>query len=691
MQTYPSERIRNIGLFSHGGAGKTSLAEAMLFTSKAITRLGRVEDGNTVSDWDPDEVKRTFSISASLIPIEWNNHKLNVIDAPGYADFAGEVSGAMRVVDTAAILLDASAGVEVGAEIAWQLAQEQQRPVVLVVNRIDRENADYAGALASAQDAFGSAVVPLLIPIGRESGVRGVVNLLTQRAWLFGDGRDGAVSEADVPADMLDEVETLRLALVERIAENDEELMLRYLEDEPISNDELLVGLRTALANRDIVPVLTCAATTNRGVNLLLDALIDIAPAPGGTTATTPDGDVRLAADASAAPVALVWKTTADPYVGKLTYFRVYDGTVKADSHLWNVTRGKDERLGALFAMRGKEQIAVGSLGPGDIGAVAKMGVTQTGDTLADPGHQVTLAGVPFPEPSFSAAIAPHSKADLDKMGVALHRMMEEDPTLRVSRDPESAETIVSGLGESHVQISMERMARKFGVHVDISLPTVPYRETVQKAVKAVEYRHKKQTGGAGQFGHVVINVEPCTEEFEFAETIFGGSVPRQYIPAVEKGIRSALQRGMLAGFPVVNIRATLTDGSYHNVDSSDMAFQIAGSQALKKAVQTASPVLLEPVVKLCVTVPDSYTGDIMSDLATKRAHVSGMAPARDGYTTIEALAPAAEVQRYATDLRALTQGRGQFTTAFDHYQPVPGNLTDGIIAAHRSRLEHDS
>ncbi|HEX5164684.1 MAG TPA: elongation factor G [Thermomicrobiales bacterium] len=689
MKTYPVESIRNIGLFSHGGAGKTSLTEAMLFTGKAISRLGRVEEGNTVSDWDPDEIKRTISISATPAPVEWKDHKINIIDAPGYADFVGEVKAAIRVVDTAVILLDASAGVEVGSEYAWRFAAERNLPAIVIINKMDRENANFAASLASAQAAFGQKVVPLYIPIGSESALRGVVDLLGMRAWMFTESRDGTVTEADVPAEMLDEVETYRLQLVEKIAENDEELMLRYLEDDEISADELRAGLRAGIASGEIVPVLSGAASSNRGTSVILDAIIDLAPAPGPTAAKTPEGgEVTLTPDPNGPIAAFIWKTIADPFVGKLTYFRVYSGTLKSDSHIWNVTRNKDERAGQLYLLRGKEQIAVNEVCAGDIGAVAKLVETTTGDTLADPQHKVLIDGIEFPQPLFTAAVAPKTKSDLDKMGTALQRVADEDPTLHIGRDAATGETVVSGLGESHVQIAMERMARKFGVNVDIGLPVVPYRETIQKAVQHIEYKHKKQTGGHGQYGHVFIDVEPAEGEFQFEEKIFGGSVPRQYIPAVEKGLREAMEEGILAGFPVVNVKVTLTDGSYHNVDSSEMAFKLAASQAFKKAAQSANPVILEPVLNVSVTVPDAYTGDIMGDLTVKRAHVSGMTPSGDGYTTIEATVPASEVQRYATDLRSLTQGRGTFTTEFSHYQQVPSHLTDSIIAAHRARQE---
>ncbi|HUG16253.1 MAG TPA: elongation factor G [Thermomicrobiales bacterium] len=689
MKTYPVDSIRNIGLFSHGGAGKTSMTEAMLFNSNAISRLGRVEEGNTVSDWDPDEVKRTISISTSIAPVEWRDHKINVLDAPGYADFIGEVKGCIRVVDSAVILLDASAGVEVGTEYAWQFAQERELPRILVINKMDRENANFASSLESAQSLLGHAVVPLYIPIGSESSFRGVVDLLEMRAHLFADGRAGDTTDADVPAELLDEAETYRLHIVEKIAESDEELMLRYLEDEEISTDELRRALRAAVARREVVPVLVSGAAMNRGVGIVMDAIVAFAPAPGPELAKTISAaEVELNPSPDEPLAALVWKTMADPFVGKLTYFRVFSGTIRSDSHVWNTVKDKDERIGQLYVLRGKEQLPVSELTAGDIGAVAKLADTSTGDTLCDPARKAIIEGVRFPRTLFTASVMPRTKSDLDKMGAALARIIDEDPTLTIGRDPQTGETIVGGLGESHVQIALERMARKFGVNVDVGLPTVPYRETIQRAVQKVEYKHKKQTGGHGQYGHVFIDVSPTDQDFEFVESIFGGSVPRQYIPAVEKGVREAMEEGILAGFPVVNVKVTLTDGSYHNVDSSEMAFKLAASQAFKKAAQAAQPVILEPVLRIEVTVPDGYTGDVMGDLTTKRAHVTGMTPSGAGSTTIEATVPSAEVQRYATDLRSITQGRGTFTTEFSHYQQVPSHLTDAIVSAHRARQE---
>ncbi|HEX3724194.1 MAG TPA: elongation factor G, partial [Nitrolancea sp.] len=570
MNSYAANNIRNVGLFSHGSAGKTSLTEALLYLSQTINRLGRVEDGTTTSDWDPDEVKRGISISASVAPLEWRNTKINLLDAPGYADFLGEVKGVMRTCDIALILLDASAGVEVGTEQAWQSADEVGRIRALFVNKMDRENADFASTFNAARETFGSSVVPVFVPIGAEKDFRGVVDVLARKAYLFGSGKDGQGTESDIPSEISDEIEELRLQLVESICENDEDLMLRYLEDEAIDTDELRQGLRSGIATGQLVPVFAGSATTNHGTKQLLDAIVDCFPAPGPTEARDGSGATKqLNPDPNGPLCALVFKTVADPYVGKLSYFRVYSGTMKSDTHAFDAQKGHEERIGQLYLVRGKEQIAVGDVTAGDIGAVAKLQSVATGETLCDQTSVVTLTGIAFPLPAFSAAVHPKTKSDLDKMGSAIQRLLEEDPTLHIRRDEETNETLVSGLGESHVQIGLERMARKFGVNVETELPTVAYRETISMPVKGVEYKHKKQTGGHGQYGHVFLDLEPLEDgNFEFTEKVVGGVVPRGYFPAVEKGVREALDEGILAGFPVSKLRVTLTDGSYHAVDS---------------------------------------------------------------------------------------------------------------------------
>ena len=686
MKTYPVDRMRNVGLFSHGGAGKTTLTEAILFATRTISRMGRVEDGTTVSDWDPDEHRRGISIATSVIPIEWREHKLNLLDTPGYFDFVGEVKAALRVVDAALILLDASAGVEVGTEQVWSYAVEAGLPRLLLINKLDRENADFAMSLRRAREIFGASVVPLQVPIGQEKEFGGFVDLVTEQAYLF--GANGDVQPVEIPLDLAETVEEYRTQLLERVCDSDDDLMLRYLEGETIGPAELKAGIRSALACGQLAPVLVAAATNLKGVLPLVDAIVEYCPAPKPVVAASPGGEEVVLQPTPSGPLAaLVFKTIADPFVGKLSYFRVYSGTMRSDSHVLVASRGETERIGQLFIVRGKEQIPIGQIPAGDIGAVAKLQHAHTGETLCDPSRPVVLPGIRFPAPAYTVAVAPKTKSDLDKMGSALQRLLEEDPTLHVSREPQTGETLIAGLGESHVQIALERMSRKFGVNVEFGLPRIPYRETISVPVRRVEYKHKKQTGGHGQYGHVFLDLEPLPDaHFEFQETIVGGVVPKQFIPAVEKGVREAMEEGVLAGYPVVNVKVTLVDGSYHSVDSSEMSFKIAAAQAFKKGALQAKPILLEPVMRLRVTVPDQFTGDVMSDLNGKRAQVQGMTPAGGGMTTVEALVPAAELQRYATDLRSLTQGRGTFTVEFSHYQPVPPHLAEQVIAQTKAR-----
>jgi elongation factor G len=687
VNQYSAENIRNIGLFAHGGAGKTSLAEAMLFASKATTRLGKVEDGNTTTDFDPDEEKRRMSISVAVAPVEWNGVKLNIVDAPGYADLLGEVVCTLAVVDTALIVLDASAGVEVGSEQAWHLASKNDVRTMIFINKMDRENADFARALESAVTAFGTSLAPVQMPIGREKDFSGIVDLLTETAYVY-DGATGSFNEAAPPPEMAEDIARYRQKLVEAIAESDEELMMRYLEDEEIGNEELASALRESIASGQVVPVFCGAATTVRGIPQLLDYLGDLSMAASERTVTAQSGEerVELGPDSDADLAALVFKTIADPHVGRLSYFRVYSGQLKSNGSIHNANTAKSERIGQVFFVRGKDHINTDVVNAGDIAAVGKLADTHTGNTLCSEGKSFILDPIDLPKPSYAAAVNPKTKADLDKLGQALQRMVEEDPTLHIGRDPVTGETLLSGLGEPHIQIALDRMTRRYGVNVDVGLPRVQYRETISAKTTA-EYKHKKQTGGAGQYGHVFLDLEPLPDaDFEFTERVVGGSVPRNYFPAVEKGVREALEGGPLAGYPVVNVKVTLFDGSYHDVDSNEMAFKLASKEAFKKGILQGRPTLLEPVLTISVTVPEAFTGDVMGDLNSKRAHVSGMNPGDNGSTTIEATVPAAEVQRYATDLRSITQGRGSFTTEFAFYQPVPPNLAESIMAEARER-----
>ena len=680
MKEYSTADIRNVVLVSHGGNGKTSLAEAMLFDSGAITRLGRVEEGNTTSDYDPDEIKRKSSVNLSIIPVEWKGVKVNLLDTPGYADFVGEQKAGIRAADGALLLTDATAGVQVGTEQAWVYLNERRLPRMIAVNRMDRENANFDQAVAALRAQFGKHCAPLLVPIGAQDTFRGVIDLVRMRALIGEQGQ-----EEDIPADLREQAAAYREQLVEAVAETDDDLTLKYLEGEDITEEELQAGLRAGVCRGAIVPIVACSAAKNIGVSAVLDAVCAYLPSPldAPHERATPVGngeEIEINPDPSEPLAALVFKTSADPYVGKLTYFRVYAGVMKSDSHVLNANKKKDERVGQLFYLRGKQQENTRQVVAGDIGAVAKLTETSTGDTLCSPERPVILPGILFPKPAFRLAVFPKTKADQDKLGPALQRIMEEDPTLRLERDPDTGEMILAGLGEAHLLVAAERMQRKFNVSVELRRPKVPYRETITVQTNA-EYKHKKQTGGAGQYGHVFLELTPLPRGsgFEFGERVVGGAVPKEFFPAVEKGVREALKEGVLAHYPITDIRVVLYDGSSHPVDSKAIAFEIAAQQALKKGVAQGQPVLLEPIMRLRVRVPEANTGDVLSDLNSKRGHVHGMTP-DDGYTVIEAEAPLAELLNYATDLRALTQGRGTFEMEFDRYQEVPQHIAQKVI-----------
>jgi elongation factor G len=674
MKEYATENIRNVALIGHGSTGKTSLAEAMLFAAKAVNRLGRVDDGTTASDFDPDEIRRNISVNLSILPCEWDNAKLNILDTPGYADFVGEVKCGVRAADAALIVVCAASGVQVGTEYAWSYADERNLPRLLFINRMDRENADFFQTLSQMHGMFGQKCVAFQLPIGAQASFQGVVDLLSMKAYV---GEKGEVR--DVPEELVEQAASLREKLVEAAAETDDALVTKYLEGEELSEEELRRGLRAGVAGGSIVPVLTGSATKNVAVPLLMDAISRYLPSPKDLPVEVQKGD-PLAADPLAPLAVLVFKTSADPYVGRLTYFRVYSGILKADSQVWNANKEAAERIGPLFFMRGKGQEPVERVVAGDIGAVAKLAETSTGDTLCSRERPFVLPGISFPEPAFSGAVSPKTKADLDKMGSALSRIVEEDPTLRVTRNQDTAETILSGLGDSHVEVVVEKIRRKFGVDLELATPKVPYKETITASGSA-EYTHKKQTGGHGQYARVAIRIEPLPRGsgFEFADKIVGGVVPKQYIGSAEKGVIEAMGEGVLAHYPLIDFRATLFDGKEHPVDSSDIAFKIAAAMALKKGAQDAHPVLLEPIMNMQIIAPEANTGDVMSDLNGKRAKVLGMTP-QGGQTVIEALAPLAEVQHYAADLRSITQGRGTYSMQFSHYEEVPAHVAQRII-----------
>ncbi len=690
MKSFSVTNVRNVGLCAHGGHGKTTLAEAMLFASGAISRMGRVDEGTSVSDYDPEETHRHVSVQLSLLPLEWKGTKVNVVDTPGYADFYGEVLEALRVVDSVVILLEAVSGVEVGAERVWKHAVDHGIPRLVVISKMDRENADFNRAVEQLRERFGKQVVSIQLPIGSQESFDGVIDLVSMKAY-----RGTGVEPTDIPANLRNAAEAAREQVIEAAAEGDDELLGKYLEGTELTEAEIRNGLREATNKGAITPVICTAALTGKAVRTVLDAAVELLPSPADRGAVaakevSTGKPIDLQPVESAPLSAIVFKSTADPYVGKLSYFRVYSGVMHSDSHVWNASRNHEERLGQLFVVRGKTQEPVVQLGPGELGAVAKLQNTGVNDTLSSREKPVVLEPIKFPAPTFAMAIHPKTKADLDKLGSALARLAEEDPTLKIHKHPDTLETLIEGLGEAHIDISAERLHRKFAVDVVLSLPRVPFKETVVAPAKA-EYKHKKQTGGHGQYGHVFLEIEPLPRGsgFEFAERVVGGSVPKNYIPAVEKGVREALPEGHLAGYPVVDVKVTLYDGSYHPVDSSEMAFKLAASQAFKKCVESAHPVLLEPIVELEVSVPEQYVGDVMGDLNTRRARVHGMFP--DGSTTvIQAQAPLAEVLRYATDLRSLTQGRGTFLMKTSQFEEVPAHITQTVVAeAKKERLNH--
>jgi len=677
--------IRNVVLLSHYGAGKTSLAESMLFTSGTIKRLGSVESGTSTSDYDPSEVERHMSINLSILPQEWKGTKLNLVDTPGYADFVSEVKSALRVTEGAVIVICATSGVEVGTEQVWAYTEETELPRLIFISKMDRDNADFFHTLEQIQTKLAARCLPVQLPIGSQSEFQGIVDLVTMKSYA-----NSTLQELELPSSLLEQAESYREKLVEAVVEIDDELIAKYLEGKPISNEEIFQAIKQATIAGKLVPVLAGSALRNIGIDSLFDAICAYLPSPElkGTIVgmNSTGGKEELKPEVEAPLSSLVFKTSADPYVGKLSYFRVYSGAISSNSHVRNANKNDLERIGQLFILMGKNQQTVDRLAAGDIGAVARLNLTTTGDTLCAPEHPVRLEGIEFPQANFSMAIEPQTKADLDKMSTILPRICEEDPSLQVHRDFDTNEVIISGLGDSHLEIVKERMRRKFGVEVKLDPPKIPYKETITIPTKA-EYKHRKQSGGHGQYGHVLLNFEPLPRGggFEFAERVVGGAVPQNYIPAVEKGVNEAKQEGVLAGYPVVDMRVTLYDGSVHSVDSSDIAFKIAGAHALKKGLSQGQPILLEPIMTLTITVPEAYTGDIISDLNSKRGRVLGMIP-EGGNNVIEAQAPYTELLRYAVDLRSMTQGHGNFVMEFAHYEEVPPHTSQKIISAKRDQ-----
>ncbi|MCH8869405.1 MAG: elongation factor G [Chloroflexi bacterium] len=676
MPRYSTDKLRNVVLISHSGAGKTILSEAMLHTAGATTRLGSVEDGTTVSDFEPEEERRQGSVQTAILTCPWRDSKINILDTPGYADFRGEVISAVRVADAAVIVVACPYGVEVGTAQMWKMADQRKLPRVIYISKMDRENADFDRALESLTERFGRGCVPVQVPIGSESGFSGIVNLLDPKS--------------EAPDEMAGQVEAARERLIEAVAEADDDLANKYLEGEEITQAEMVAGLKQGIAAGLITPVMVGSSTSEIGAREMLDAIVDFLPSPadvGPVPATAADGETSLAPSNDGPLAALVFKTAADPFVGKLSYFRVYSGNFTSDSQLWDANTDEAERIGQVFVVNGKEQEAVSDLATGDIGATPKLNSVLTGHTLCTRENQMTLEGLVFPPPVYQMAVFPKSQSDVDKMSTSLTRIVEEDPSLTVTREPNTLEVLVGGLGDTHVEIAIEKMKRKFGSEMVLELPKVPYKETVSGTAK-VEYRHKKQSGGHGQYGHVWLEIEPLERGsgFKFEQKVVGGSVPREYIPSVEKGVAKAMNDGAIAGYPIVDVKATLFDGSFHTVDSSGICFEIAGSAALTRGVQLANPVLLEPVMQAQITVPDEFAGDIIGDLNAKRGRIQGMTPQGDGTTLVEAEVPQGELLRYATDLRSMTQGQGTFTLQFDHYEQMPAHLVDKVIQDTKER-----
>jgi len=685
MKKYNSENIRNVALISHGSAGKTSLTEALLFTSGTVNRQGKIESGNTTTDYDPDEIKKQVTINLGLAPLEWDGIKINLLDTPGYFDFIGDVLGALRAADSVLAVVCAVSGVEVGTEKVWGYADDYDLPRLVAINKLDRENADYEGTLEQLRTNFGHNVAPLQMPIGKEADFKGVVDLVQQKAIMFsGDGMK--TTEEDIPADLVDQAQELREKLVEAIAEADDSLLEKYLEGEGLSDEEINEGLRQGVLEGKTIPVICCAATKNFGIQPMLDLIKRYLPTPldkkevkGYIPGSKDEESRKLSNDEPMS--AFVFKTLADPYVGRINYFRVYSGNIQPDSQVYNSTQDLTERFGQVFSMRGKNQIQMEEVVAGDIACAAKLQNTITGDTLSDKSHPIVFPAIEFPEPVISFAVEPKTKGDEDKVGSGLSRFLEEDPTFKMERNVETKQTVISGMGELHLDIIVNRMAQKFGVDVELSTPKVPYKETI-KGQARVEGKHKKQSGGRGQFGHVYIELETSEpgEGLVFENKIFGGAVPKQYVPAVEKGIQEAMEGGVVAGYPVVDVLVRLVDGSYHTVDSSEMAFKVAGAQAFRKGMEEAGAVLLEPIMNVEVLVPEAYMGDIMGDLNSKRGRIQGMEP-EGNMQKIKAQVPMAEMFKYSIDLRSMTQGRGFFSVEFSHYEEVPHNVAEQIKA----------
>ena len=687
---FPLERVRNIGIMAHIDAGKTTTTERILYYTGRTYKMGEVHDGAAVMDWMQQEQERGITITAAATSCEWKQHRINIIDTPGHVDFTMEVERSLRVLDGAIALFDSVAGVEPQSETVWRQADKYEVPRIAFINKMDRIGADFGRAVQTMVDRLHARPLVLQLPIGAEDALRGVVDLVRMVAYIYADDMGVEWTEAPIPEEMLEQAEAARVHMLEMLADVDEDLMEAYLDGEELSDERVRLAIRKATLDIALVPVLTGSAFKNKGVQMLLDAVIDYLPAPTDVRAVEgidpKTGTPATRAASDEAPFsALAFKIMSDPFVGKLTYFRVYSGTLQAGSYVLNSTKEKKERVGRILQMHANHREDRDVIHAGDIAAAVGLKVTSTGNTLSDPGHPIILESIEFPEPVIWVAIEPKTKMDQDRLGESLMKLSEEDPTFRVRTDEETGQTIIAGMGELHLEIIVDRLLREFKVDANVGRPQVAYRESIRKTVEKAEGRFVRQTGGRGQYGHAVLRIQPneSGSGFTFENKIVGGTIPREYIPSVEAGVVEAMETGVLAGFPVVDVGVQLLDGSYHEVDSSEMAFKIAGSMAFRDGAKKAGPVLLEPVEDVEVVVPEEYMGDVIGDMNSRRGHISGMEP-RAGAQVIHAQVPLAEMFGYATDLRSATQGRAVYTMQFSHYAEVPSSIADEIIARQR-------
>ena len=694
MKEYKTKNLRNVGIVGHSGVGKTTMTEAILYFTKTIDRFGRVEEGTTTSDYDVEEKKRKISISTIVAPCEWENTKINMVDMPGYFDFVGEQVEGLRAVDVAMIAVCGVSGIQVGTEKAWNYVKLHDLPRAFFINKLDRENSNFEKVLTGLKDKYGISVVPIQYPVGSEENFKGVINIISRRARLF-NPKTKEMEETDIPAELMDKVDECKNMLMEAVAETDEELLDKYFTDGELSDEELYNGLIKGCAKGEIAPVMCGSALNGIGVETLLEDIVECFPSPENITPAKArdikqDKEIEVPIKEEGPFSAFVFKTIADPFVGKLSLFRVMSGKAKQDSTVYNSLKDKQEKMSAMYFLRGKSQLPAQEIVAGDIGAVAKLQYTNTGDTLCEIASPIAFEEIDFPAPSIAMAVVAKAKGDEDKISVGLNKLLEEDPTFKVSRDVENAETIISGVGETHLDIISSKLKNKFGADINLQVPKVPYRETIRKTAD-VQGKHKKQSGGHGQYGDVRIKFEPRHDgdELQFVDAVVGGVVPRNFIPAVEKGLRECIHHGVLAGYPVIRLKATLHDGSYHPVDSSEMAFKIAASLAYKKGLETAEPILLEPIMHVEVRVPDEYMGDVIGDINKKRGRVLGMEP-ENGYQKIIAEVPQAEMFKYATDLRSMTQARGTFEMKFERYEDVPPTEAAKIIENAKREKEEE-